>query len=78
MKLRYADFRQLTRSRTAAAPVASKSALAGAAVELVRSAYPLAKGVRLLGVTVSGFEPGERADEAQVTFDFGEPARWPR
>ncbi len=36
VKLRYADFRTLTRSRTGAGPVASRSALAAAAVELVR------------------------------------------
>ncbi|CAA9280507.1 MAG: DNA polymerase IV [uncultured Acetobacteraceae bacterium] len=78
VKVRYADFQQLTRSRTATAPVASRSALAGAAVELVRGVYPLAKAVRLLGVTVSGFEPGERVDGAQVTFDFAAPAGRPR
>ena len=72
VKLRYADFRTLTRSRTGAEPVGSRAALTGAAVELVRSAFPLEKKVRLLGVAVSGFGPGEREDDHQIAFDFGQ------
>jgi DNA polymerase IV len=34
VKVRYADFRTLTRSRTGAGPIASRSALAGAAVNM--------------------------------------------
>ena len=73
VKLRYADFRTLTRSRTGAEPVASRAALAGAAVELVRGVFPLEKKVRLLGVAVSGFGTGEREDGHQIAFDFGQP-----
>ncbi len=74
VKLRYADFRTLTRSRTGAEPVASRAALAGAAVELVRGVFPLEKKVRLLGVAVSGFGvAGEREDGPQIAFDFGRP-----
>jgi DNA polymerase-4 len=74
VKLRYADFRTLTRSRTAAEPVAGRAALAETAIALVRSVFPLAKPVRLLGVTVSGFEPGgDRAPDGQPAFDFGGP-----
>jgi DNA polymerase-4 len=75
VKLRYADFRTLTRSRTGAGPVASRAALAGAAVELVRGVFPLEKKVRLLGVAVSGFgAAGEREDDHQIAFDFGQPS----
>ncbi len=75
VKLRYADFRTLTRSRTGAGPVASRAALAGAAVELVRGVFPLEKTVRLLGVAVSGFgAAGEREDDHQIAFDFGQPS----
>jgi len=69
IKLRYADFHTLTRSRTAPEPVATHATLEQTAIGLVRAAYPLEKGVRLLGVTVSGFE-GERAGDSQATFDF--------
>ena len=71
VKLRYADFRALTRSRTASAPVGSREALAGAAVALVRGLFPLEKPVRLLGVTVSGFDPA-RISDGQPSFDFGD------
>ena len=73
VKVRYADFRTLTRSRTGAGPIVSRPALAGAAIELVRGVFPLEKRVRLLGVAVSGFGAGEREDDAQVAFDFGRP-----
>jgi hypothetical protein len=63
----------LTRSRTGAGPIASGAVLAGGAVELVRGVFPLEKGVRLLGVAVSGFEAGQRDAEHQIAFDFGRP-----
>ncbi len=73
VKVRYADFRTLTRSRTGAGPIASGAALAGAAVELVRGVFPLEKRVRLLGVAVSGFGVGQRDAEHQIAFDFEQP-----
>ncbi len=72
VKLRYADFRTLTRSRTAAVPVGSPEALGETALALARGHFPLEKPVRLLGVTVSGFDPAEaRREAAQPAFDFG-------
>ena len=72
VKIRYSNFRTLTRSRTAAAPVATKAALVGTVIELVRGVFPLRQKIRLLGVTVSGFEAGrERMLESQGAFDFG-------
>ena len=72
VKIRYSDFRTLTRSRTAAAPIATKAVLVGTAIELVRGVFPLRQKIRLLGVTVSGFEAArERALESQGAFDFG-------
>jgi DNA polymerase IV len=73
VKLRYADFRTITRSRTGVGPVASRAALAGVAAALVREAFPLAKPVRLLGVTVSGFDPPGGNDGAQAALDLGLP-----
>ena len=49
-----------------------QAALAGTAIELVRGVFPLEKRVRLLGVAVSGFGAGEREDDPQTTFDFGQ------
>ena len=71
VKLRYADFRTLTRSRTLHDPVVGHDTLSQMSIDLVRSLYPLERGVRLLGVTVSGFEAAPaQQDAAQAAFDF--------
>jgi DNA polymerase-4 len=57
VKVKFADFQQLTRSRSFQAPVARQDLLRRASVDLVRTVLPTAKGVRLLGVTVSTFDP---------------------
>lgn len=54
LKIRYADFRQITRSRTLTGPIPAE-ALAGLAHDLVAAILPLEKPVRLLGLTLSGF-----------------------
>ncbi|HXW30145.1 MAG TPA: DNA polymerase IV [Xanthobacteraceae bacterium] len=67
VKVKYADFRQATRSRTLPAMVTSQETLRAVSVGLVRTVFPLVKGVRLVGVTLSGFErlggtPSEQLD----------------
>ena len=57
VKAKYADFRQVTRSRTQAQALRDPSNLRSTAIELIRALYPLEQGVRLVGVTVSNFEP---------------------
>ncbi|WP_132392581.1 DNA polymerase IV [Novosphingobium sp. PhB165] len=56
VKIKYADFQQITRSRTHPSVVRSHAQLRDAALTLVRLVLPTEKGVRLVGVTVSGFE----------------------
>ncbi len=68
VKIKYADFRIATRSRTFHAPVESRDTLHESSLALTRSVYPLTTGVRLVGVTVSNFED---ADAAQL--DLGLP-----
>ncbi|MCW2286624.1 DNA polymerase-4 [Rhodoblastus acidophilus] len=69
VKVKYADFQQLTRAQTQSAPVASCDDLSHRAQNLLRPLFPSSKGVRLLGVTVSGFE--EMQGEAdQLGFAF--------
>lgn len=60
VKIKYADFRIATRSRTQPGPVTTRAMLLDTAIELVRSVYPVGQGIRLLGVTLSNFDtPGE-------------------
>jgi DNA polymerase-4 len=60
VKIKYADFQIVTRSRTLPAPVASRDELARTSVALVRTIFPLEKRVRLLGVSLSNM--AERPD----------------
>jgi DNA polymerase-4 len=70
VKIRYADFRQITRSRTGVRPVQSREALRAISIDLARSVLPPAIGIRLLGVTVSGFDNRDRHPTAQLGFDL--------
>lgn len=58
MKIKWADFQQSTRSRSQAAAVDSRDLLHAASLELIRSVYPLGKGIQLVGVTLSNFGAG--------------------
>ena len=54
VKVKYADFTQITRSRSFMAPVGSREELEDTALDLLRPGFPPPRGVRLLGVTISG------------------------
>ena len=56
VKIKFQDFRQITRSKSFSGLVASHDLLRRASLDLVRSVYPPEKGIRLVGVTVSNFE----------------------
>jgi len=67
LKVKYADFQQITRSRTTLAPLASKMAMEQISQELVAGCLPLGKGVRLLGVSLSNLETLEDSVGKQLT-----------
>ena len=52
VKVKYADFRQITRSRSGMHPVASREELERTSLELLRPCFPPPRGIRLLGVTM--------------------------
>ncbi|NLS26918.1 DNA polymerase IV [Sphingomonas sp. S2M10] len=58
VKIKYADFQIITRSRSHTAPITSREQLHAASIALLRSVLPTPKGIRLVGVTVSNFERG--------------------
>jgi len=63
LKAKYADFQQVTRSRTDEVPLTTEAALEALAYALLESLFPLTKGIRLLGVTLSSLSTesgGER------------------
>ncbi|MBN9354695.1 MAG: DNA polymerase IV, partial [Hyphomicrobium denitrificans] len=63
VKIKYADFRIVTRSRTASRPITSRELLHETSLALVRSIYPVTIGIRLVGVSVSNFSTN---DDAQL------------
>lgn len=73
VKVKYADFQIVTRSRTLPELVSSRAELERTSVELVRSIFPLEKRVRLLGVSLHNLSL--RTDEPiaappQLTLEF--------
>jgi DNA polymerase-4 len=66
VKVKFADFRQVTRSRSSPAPIARHDLLRRASVELARALLPVTKGVRLLGVTVSNFDPAPTGSDQEL------------
>lgn len=68
VKIKYADFRQITRSRTFPAPIRTQAMLREQSVDLVRGTYPVTTGIRLVGVSVSKLA---RADEAIPQLELG-------
>ena len=71
VKIKYSDFRQATRSRTLPAIVTSQQTLRSVSVNLVRTVLPPAKGIRLVGVTLSSFERTNRTGSEQLDIGFG-------
>ena len=56
LKVKYADFRQVTRSRTVDAPVDSRALLEGLVAALLEPLVPADRGIRLLGVALSSLD----------------------
>lgn len=57
VKIKWADFQQSTRSQSFPFLLDSCAKLHEASLGLIRSVFPLPKGVRLVGVTLSNFAP---------------------
>jgi DNA polymerase IV len=62
LKVKFADFQIITRSRSRVAPISDRSTLASISAELLAAQFPLRKGVRLIGVSISSL----CTDSAQV------------
>lgn len=63
LKVKYADFEQITRSKSVPRPVADLPEMTTTAILLLKALHPFVKGIRLLGVTMSNFE--EEDDQAE-------------
>ncbi len=79
LKVKYADFRQITRRQSCEHPLANKGEFGAVARELLRHILPVSTGIRLLGLTLSGLvaatpqpstEAGSPGVHEQRAFDF--------
>jgi DNA polymerase IV len=70
VKIKYADFKIVTRSRTLPALLASRAELERASTELVKTIFPLEKRVRLLGVSLHNLDRREE-DRPQPQLTLG-------
>ena len=73
VKVKFADFQLITRSRTHPAPIARADDLRVASRDLIRGVLPTEKGIRLLGVTMSNFERATDRAPALPLFESGAP-----
>jgi DNA polymerase IV len=67
LKIKFADFEIITRSRSALSPVAGRDDLERLACGLLEVEIPLPKSVRLLGVSLSSLQAGDDAEPPQLT-----------
>src|SRR5262249_23246459 len=66
LKVKYADFKIITRSWSLTAPVADKAVLAAVTRELLATLHPIPKGVRLLGVSLSSLSCDQTDDPQMI------------
>ncbi len=71
LKLRYADFRTVTRSRTVSRPASDAETIRDIVALLLNGLMPLPQGVRLLGITLSGFSDSRPDAQAPQSGLFG-------
>lgn len=74
LKLKFDNFRQITRSKTLFAPVDSSEALRRVSEELLAAVDFHGRKIRLIGLTV-GNSPEACAESVQLRFDFDEAER---
>jgi DNA polymerase IV len=67
VKIKWADFQISTRSRSMEMTIHTREKLHQLALGLIRSVFPLPKGIRLVGVTLSNFQAQSSTEAAELT-----------
>lgn len=67
LKVKFADFQIITRSRSSGTPISDRSTLASVSTELLAAQFPMPKGVRLLGVSLSSLSGDSENGDRQMT-----------
>jgi DNA polymerase-4 len=68
LKVKYADFELISRSRSVSGMIASREELEADVVDLLKKLMPMPKAVRLLGVSISGFSGEAEGSARQMVF----------
>ncbi len=68
LKVKYADFRQITRSQSLSEAVASRTELERLSLALLQPLMPVPKGVRLLGVSLSSLQTSDSKSSEDIQF----------
>ena len=66
LKVKFANFRQITRSHTGQMPIGTRGDLEQLSSALLEPLFPVAKGIRLLGVSLSSLVTGDAEHQHQV------------
>ncbi|WP_348935619.1 DNA polymerase IV [Aquabacter sp. CN5-332] len=66
LKVKYADFQQITRSRSAGTAILTAADMEALAGGLLKPLFPTPRGVRLIGVTISSLGEGNASIEGEV------------
>jgi DNA polymerase-4 len=70
LKVKFANFQQITRSRTGQTQIRTQSELEQVSNTLLEPLFPVAKGVRLLGVSLSSLMPEEPARKREFSLSL--------
>jgi DNA polymerase-4 len=66
LKIKYADFQQITRSHTERGAITAYTALENAGYSLFEPLFPAAKGIRLLGISLTSLGDDESTNRDQL------------
>jgi len=69
-KVKYADFQQITRSRTGQALLSTRAEIEQVSYALLEPLFPVTKGIRLLGMTLSSLAEKQLESEPQLNLSF--------
>jgi len=70
LKVKFSDFQIITRSRSSIVPISNPSTLASVSEELLTAQFPLRKGVRLIGVSISSLCTDATQVDPQIALTF--------
>jgi len=70
LKVKYADFQQVTRSRTSDTAIPTQEALERICYDLLIPIFPVIRGIRLLGISLSSLGAADTREKPQLLLSF--------